>query len=78
MIKSHKPIKYEKNERLRFTKLGTMRFCDACGEIMEAPEIVFTCEYQLWLHLGCIENFIAQMKDFTKKYRKELVLELLK
>lgn len=78
MIKSHKPIKYSKNEKLRYTKLGTDRMCNCCGEYIKINDVALTCDYMIYIHLSCIEIFIEQLKDFKETYSKELIIEMLR
>ncbi len=77
-MEPHKPIKFNKNDRLRFMKNGSSgRICSFCGDEIEVGETTFTIKYHFWLHLKCIDPCCDGMSEFKRKKIKELIAEKL-
>jgi len=79
LMKEHKPIKYEKNDKLRFMiNHSGYRGCNFCGKEISDGEGVFTLNYNIWLHISCMDTFAEALIDFKNKNSKELTIQKLK
>lgn len=77
-VKKYHPIKYEKNDDFRFIVSTGSQVCSHCKKEIKYEEIILTYQYYMRFHFGCINEFERQLKDFQKKYTKEMCIEMLK